>query len=48
MCKIFESQFMTLQIIQLPFSLLNLGSVERKEKKSQKSEYLENEKSFLD
>ena len=39
---------MTLQIIPLPFVLLYLEIVERKEKKLQKSEYFQNEKSFLD
>ena len=35
-------------IIPLPFVLLNLENVERQGKKYKKSEYLENEKSFLD
>ena len=39
---------MTFYIILLPFVLLNLERVERKEEKLQKFEYLENEKSFLD
>ena len=39
---------MTSYIIPLPFVLLNLVSVERKGKKLQKFEYLENENSFLD
>ena len=39
---------MTSLIIPLPFVLLNLESVERKRIKIQISEYLENEKSFLD
>ena len=38
---------MTSYIIPLPFVLLNLVSVERKGKKLQKFEYLENENSFL-
>ena len=42
----YPSQFMT-YIIPLPFVLLNLESG-KDGKKSQKSEYLENEKSFLD
>ena len=46
--QIYVSQFMTLQIIPLPFVLLYLEIVERKEKKLQKSEYFQNEKSFLD
>ena len=36
------------QIIPLSSDLLNLESVERKGKKIQKLEYLENEKRFLD
>ena len=39
---------MTSQIIPLPFVLLNLESLKRKGKNSQKIEDLENEKSFLD
>ena len=39
---------MTSYIIPLPLALFNLESVERKGKKLQKSEYLQNEKSFLD
>ena len=35
-------------MIQLPFVLLNLESVERKGKNCKKLEYIENEKSFLD
>ena len=46
--QIYASQFMTSSIIPLPFALLNLESVERKGKKLQKFEYLENKKSFLD
>ena len=46
--QIYVSQFMTLQIIPLRFFLLYLEIVERKEKKLQKSEYFQNEKSFLD
>ena len=42
----YPSQFMT-YIIPLPFVLLNLESG-KDGKKSQKSEYFENEKSFLD
>ena len=38
---------MTSYIIPLPFVLLNLVSVERKGKKLQKFEYLENENSVL-
>ena len=32
----------------LSFVLLNLGNVEKKSKKKQKFEYLENKKSFID
>ena len=39
---------MASSIIPLPLVLLNLESSERKGKKLQKIEYLENEKSFLD
>ena len=39
---------MTSSIIPHPFDILNLESVERKGKKSQKIEHLENEKSFFD
>ena len=39
---------MTSQIIQLPFALLYLESVEEKGKKLQKFEYLKNIKSFFD
>ena len=46
--QIYARQFMTFYIILLPFVLLNLERVERKEQKLQKFEYLENEKSFLD
>ena len=46
--QIYASQFMTFYIILLPFVLLNLERVERKEEKLKKFEYLENEKSFLD
>ena len=46
--QIYANQCMTSLIIPLPFVLLNLESVERKRIKTQISEYLENEKSFLD
>ena len=39
---------MTSLTIPLPFVLLNLESVERNAKKTQKFEYLKNKKSFLD
>ena len=45
--QIYASQFMASYIIPLPFALLSLESVEKKGKKLQKFEYLENEKSFL-
>ena len=45
--QIYASHFMTSQIIPLPFALLNLESG-KEGKKSQKFEYLENKKSFLD
>ena len=43
--KIYSSQFMTSQIIPLPFVLLYLES---KERKGKKFEYAENKKSFFD
>ena len=46
--QIYASQFMTSWIIPFPFTLLNQESVERKGKKLQKFDYLENEKSFWD
>ena len=42
--QIYPSQFMTSEIIPLPFVLL----CGKEGKKSQKFEYLKNEKSFLD
>ena len=39
---------MTSYIIPLPFVLLSLESVQRKRKKLQKLEYLENKKCFFD
>ena len=45
--QIYASQFMTSQIIPLLFVLLYLESVERKGKKLQKFEYLQNKKSFF-
>ena len=45
--QVFPSQFMTSEIVPLPFVLLNLESLERQGKKLQKFDYLENEKSFL-
>ena len=45
--QIYASQFMTSQVIPLPFVLLNLEGVERKWKNHKKFEYLEKEKSFL-
>ena len=39
---------MATQIIPLPFPLLNPESSERKGRNSKKTEYLENEKIFLD
>ena len=44
---IYASQFMTSQIIPLLFFLMNLESVEKKEKNT-KFEYLENEQRLLD
>ena len=46
--QIYASQFMISEITPLSFVLLNLESVERKGKKLQKFEYLENVKGFLD
>ena len=46
--QIYANQFITSQIIPVPFVLLSMKSVERKGKKIQKCEYLENKKSFLD
>ena len=46
--QIYASQFMISEITPLSFVLLNLESVERKDKKLQKFEYLENVKGFLD
>ena len=42
--QIYASQFTTSQIIPLPFVFLYLESVERKQKKLQKFEYIQNEK----
>ena len=39
---------MTSQIIPLPFALLNLEKCGKEGEKLQKSEYLDNKKSFLD
>ena len=39
---------MTLQIIPLPFCPFESGKCRKEEKKLQKIEYLEDEKSFLD
>ena len=45
---IYANQFMASWRIPLSFVLLNLESVERKEKKLQKLKHFEKEKSFLD
>ena len=45
--QIYASQFTTSQIIPFLFVLLYLESLERKGKKLQKFEYLQNEKSFF-
>ena len=45
--QIYASQFITSEIIPLPFVSLNLESVEGKVKNLQKFEYLKNKKSFF-
>ena len=46
--QIYASQFMTSQIISLPFILFLSGKCGKEGKKLQKYEYLENENSFFD